>query len=614
MLIFRSLLTLVLAFVLNLLAMGSVSAEETAVTPQHPLYKTHCMHCHEGGVPRAPHSITFSLIGPDAVYRALTEGPMRMQAASLSDEQKRELAQALGGAQLGADAAAEPNCSDERAGFDKTLQPAPSDWGMSPANWRYVSEQRAGITRENVASLTLKWAFGIPGVSQARSQPTIAGGSLFTGSQTGAVYALDFETGCIKWRFDAEVEVRNAPVVVPWTHDDQIVRMFFGDLAGNVYSVNAETGQLIWKQRAGTHANHIVTGTPRVFEDRLIVPLSSNEWASAADPAYPCCSSQGGVVALAIEDGRELWRRSVHDTAAQLTGVTNQAGAQLLAPAGAPVWGSPLIDTKRRRIYVGTGENYTSPATDRSDAVFALDVDTGEIVWTYQSTQNDAWNMACFIGGGANCPKENGPDFDIGAALILGADADGHEHVFVGQKSGHVFSLDPDTGALQWRHRLGRGSVNGGVHWGMAFDGTRLYVPMSDTIVYPDDSPGNPGLYALNPTDGKTLWFTPSQEFCTDASPPGCDKALSAPITATDDVVFAAGYDGRLRAYDTRSGALLWHTDTTGSYAGVNGITANGGSIEAAGVVMLDGHVIVNSGYAFGGRMPGNALLVFKVQ
>lgn len=606
------------ALAFALLATAPPALAAAAATPPDGLYRKHCAECHDGGVPRAPHSVKFQIIGPTAIYEALTRGVMQAQGAALSDAEKRQLAEFLGGAALpaGNSVPAAAYCKGPAAKFDRRRPPDVAGWGITLGNERHVAPNLARLAATDVPRLELKWAFGFPGASRARSQPSFAGGAVFVGSQDGTVYALDLESGCVRWSFRAEAEVRNSPSVEPWKKGDRRAspRAFFGDLQGNVYAVEAFTGKLLWKVRADAHPRTTITGSPRVFENRVFVPLSSTEWASAADPSYECCSFRGGVVALDAATGALAWRSYTIAEEPGPTGQLNSAGARRIHPAGAPVWNSPTIDAKRRRVYVGTGEAYTSPAADTSDAVIAFDLDTGRKLWHYQSIARDAWNMACFIGGGPNCPEENGPDLDIGAPPILARLADGRDALLVGQKSAHVFALDPADGRELWRVKYGRGGFAGGVHWGMAYDGRTLFAPNADTIFLgTEQGEAKPGLFALDPATGTIRWFTPNPDICPKERKPACDPGLSPPPTAIDGVVFQGSFDGWFRAYDSATGRVLWQYDTVREYSTVNGVPGLGGSLESAGPLVVDGHVLVNSGYLFGARMPGNVLLVFSV-
>jgi polyvinyl alcohol dehydrogenase (cytochrome) len=320
-------------------------------------------------------------------------------------------------------------------------------------------------------------------------------------------------------------------------------------------------------------------------------------------------------VAVDAASGELQWRNHVIDEPAVETGEQNPFGAPRRGPAGAPVWNSPTIDADRGVLYVGTGEGYTSPAADTSDAVVAFSLETGERQWTKQLLGGDAWNMACFIGEAANCPEEDGPDLDIGASTILWSDGD-RDYLLVGQKSGDVYALDPDEdGAVLWHNKVGRGGFLGGVHWGMSADTESLFVPIADTTITGRfTGEVSPGIHALDPTSGDRKWYTPSVADCEGKSPvPVCDQGMSAAITSTDDLVFAGSLDGNLNVYDSVSGEIIWSFDTFGDFASVSGDMALGGSIESDGPVLYEGHVLVNSGYQFGARMPGNALMVFSI-
>ena len=592
------------------------AAARTAEVPAAELYKTRCAACHEGGVARAPHSLKFQMLGPETVLRALSGGVMAPMATGLSDADKRRLAEFLGGHALGGGGTQPPKvCAAAQSRFDLDRPARSTGWGVDAHNTRFVPPDMAGLKAADLPRLQLKWAFAFPGATRARSQPTIAGGAAFVGSQDGTVYALDLASGCVRWSFKADNEVRASPVVETWRAGDTEAkpRVWFGDLDGNAYALEAFTGRLLWKVRVDTHPRLTITGSPRMAEGRLYVPMSSNEWAAAADPTDECCSFRGGVAALDAATGKRLWiTYSIADTP-QPTGERNSAGAARIGPAGAPVWNSPTIDLQRRRLYVGTGEAYTSPAADTSDAVLALDLDTGKRLWHYQSISGDAWNLACFIGGGPNCPIANGPDLDIGASPILFRLPDGRDTLLVGQKSAHVFALDPDTGALRWRIKEGRGGYAGGVHWGMATDATTLYAPNADTIFLgTEKGEAKPGLFAIDPVDGRVKWFAPAPRVCREEQKPACDPGYSAPVTAIEGAVFAPGFDGHLRIHDI-TGKLVWSFDTAREFTTVSGEKARGGSIESAGAMVADGHVLVNSGYLFGGRMPGNVLLAFTV-
>ena len=129
-----------------------------------------------------------------------------------------------------------------------------------------------------------------------------------------------------------------------------------------------------------------------------------------------------------------------------------------------------------------------------------LDLASGRVKWHYQATSGDAWNVACTVKSSDSCPDAAAPDFDFGAGVVLAGGTDGKDYVMAGQKSGWVYALDPASGRLVWKKRLGHGSASGGVHFGMAAEGGRLFVPISDRFAMDKDPfplrPGLPGLYS----------------------------------------------------------------------------------------------------------------------
>ena len=580
------------------------------------LYQQRCAGCHDGPVARAPHKIVFPMLGPEYILDALNNGIMQAQASGLSEQQKIALAEHLGDRALTSQkTAATHYCANSQpailaSGSSNTVL----SWGMGPTNSRAIDAKTARLKATDVSKLKLKWAFAYPGATRARSQPIVSRGEVFVGSQNGTVFALDLDNGCAHWTFSADSEVRHALSLSQATEGTP-ERLYFGDFDGAVYAIDRASGKLVWKSAVNDHPDTTITGSPKLHGDTLYVPLSSREWASAANPAYPCCTFRGGVVALNVTDGSRRWVAYSVDKP-QPTGSKNTLGFNLMAPSGAPVWNSPTIDVERNRLYVGTGENYSSPASTTSDAVLAIDLDDGKILWTHQALAKDAWNMACFVGGlRGNCPAENGPDLDIGASVILHRGSSGRDVLLVGQKSGHVFALDPDQqGKLLWKTKIGIGGFAGGVHWGMTAMADNLYAAIADSDFGFDAVwKGTPGLYSVDINSGDVNWYTAAQDRCPKDSRPACDQGLSAAITSIPGVVFAGAFDGFIRAYRQSDGDILWEYPTNQSFTSVSGSPAHGGAIESDGPVVVDGTLLVNSGYSFGSRMPGNVLLAFTV-
>ena len=584
--------------------------------PGAPLYATHCATCHAGTVARAPHLSWLEMMTPAAILRSMTDGVMKPQAVQLDDQQRTDIAEYIARARVqdpGANPSA-PACTGAAAAFDMTRPPSATGWGHDTARFNRAS----GLSAETIGQLELAWAFAYPSALRARSQPAVGMGAVFTGSHDGTVYAFDLATGCQRWTFQATAEVRTGIVLETWEGDaaPEQPLAFFGDILARLYAVDARTGDLVWSIKADDHPSATLTGTPAISGDRLYVPVSSLEVIPAADPEYECCTFRGKVLAVDTRSGDVVWRHHTIPDPPEEVGRTS-AGTRVLAPSGAPVWSSPAIDLARNRLYFGTGENYSSPADENSDAIIAVDLTTGARVWQRQSTANDAWNVACMMADNPNCPPEDGPDFDHGSSMIL-VDTPNGQVLAAGHKNGTVFGLDPDNdGAVLWATRIGRGSIQGGVHFGMAAGNGAIFAPindMNDTRNGDDLDPeaARPGVSAIDPASGNVMWQHVQPDVC-DEDNAFCDPGISAPVTATPEAVFAGHLDGRLRAYAVESGAVLWEYDTRTPVPGTNGLQARGGGMSGAGPAVVDGYVIINSGYGLYFHEPGNALLVFRV-
>jgi polyvinyl alcohol dehydrogenase (cytochrome) len=487
-------------------------------------------------------------------------------------------------------------------------------WGNDPANLRYQPNPGAGLSVDNLPHLQLLWAFGIPNVKVVRQQPVIYNGSIYVGASDGAVYSLD-SSGCTRWITTGK-PVRSGLVI---GYGDGGAAVFYGDASGGVYALDAATGKFLWHTQADPHPAATITGTPTFFDGRLYVPVSSGEEQSRRRPDYECCTFRGSVVAMDAATGKILWQTYMAPETPSPHGKTPE-GKTILAPSGMAIWSSPTIDAAKGRIYVGTGDNYSEPGTPTSDAVVALDLKSGKLLWSKQFDKDDVYKIDCGDPPREGCLPPTNPEFDLGASPILVSvplDKNGKKHrdiLLLGQKSGLVYAVDPDAnGKLLWHARAGAGGLLGGVQWGPATDGKTFFVAVSDLAFQgrgPDPTKGG-GISAYQVTDGKLLWHTPPPG-CGDRRP--CSPAQSQAVTAIPGAVFSGSIDGHLRAYDAKDGKIIWDFDTAQTFNSVNGVAAKGGSLDVGGPVVAGGIVAVVSGYPGFGAMPGNALLVFSVQ
>ena len=569
------------------------------------IYQAHCAQCHDKGVGRAPQLLTLGLLTPETVVASLVSGKMAEQGKALTATETRAVAMFVTGKTFGAEEASKQGqCAGAAPAFDKPFSsPHWNGWGEDIDNRRMQPADMAGLSAGDLSRLKVKWAFGFAGAGKANAQPTVVGGRIFTGSDSGKVYALDAATGCVYWTFKADGPVRTAisigPVGAKWA-------AYFGDQRARAYAVDAETGTLLWKTRVDEHPAAMITGAPTLYEGRLYVPDSSYEEVTGGNPKYECCKFRGAVSALDAATGKVIWK-SYTIAEAPHPVRKNKQGTQLWGPSGAGVWSSPTIDPKQRAVYVTTGDAYSDPVPKTNDAFLAFNMDTGKLLWSRQLTENDAYNLGC--PNGDNCPEVKGPDFDFGCSPSLVTLPNGKRALVAGQKSGMVHALDPDQqGELLWSKRVGKGGPLGGVQWGTATDGQNVYAAVSDHFATKNLSEAG-GMFALKLETGDTVWSTPAPV----CSKPNCSPAQSAAVTVTPGAVFSGSLDGHLRAYATGDGHILWDVDTAIDYQTVNGVKGKGGSLDGPGPVVVGGVLYVNSGYGMFAEMPGNVLLAFTV-
>ncbi len=597
-----------------LLVAVPVHAQSTLGASAQRLFIDRCSQCHDDGDNPAPNANAGARPAPklaelrmrqspEAVYRMIDgAGLMAPHTTGWSADDRRRVAEFITGRKLAALntlAPPEGRCDFAPPAVDLVRAPKSSGWGVDDGNGRFQTAAQAGLPAASIPKLTLKWAFGFPSATHAYSQPAVASGRVYVGSETGLVYAIDAKTGCYHWAFLADASVRTGIAIGASTFTPGGALLYFGDIRSTVYAVDARSGTLAWRQKVDNHTMSRITGTPTLADGRLYVPVSGvGEEAQAGNPNYECCSFRGSVVSLDAHAGTILWKAYAIAQEPKKVG-TKPNGVDQYAPAGASIWSAPTVDLARGAVYVGTGNGFTKPAADTTDAVLAFSITDGSLLWKRQLTEGDAVGV--------------GPDFDIGASLILRKLVSGKRVLIAGQKSGDVYAFDPDHGGAQlWKVTLSKGALWGGIEWGMTADSEFVYVPISD---YPMRTTGKPPtpeaglLVALRLDTGEQVWAQKGVMRCPETGAE-CHPAKSAAISSTPDAVFAGSLDGMLRAYARKDGAVLWETDTSKPFTTVNNIEAKGGSLNGAGPAIAGGMVFVNSGYSFFAT-GGNVLLAF---
>ena len=610
------------------------------------VFNARCKGCHEPAIERAPSKTTLATYPAATIVDALTNGVMRPMAAGLSDADKQAVAayltaaaapaaQTVARASPGRTAPA-PVGVDVKCAANPPIRATGSDWTSVGLDTSHRYQANPGLKASDIPKLKVKWSFAMAG----GSMPTVIGDWLFIANRTGKFYALDANTGCVRWAVD-NAAARTTPMIVRSDVSPSGWLTIVGERDRSAHAFDAQTGKEIWASPAlETNAVAGITGTPVISVVQVFVPLTSGEEGAARQPTYRCCSFQASLAALDLKTGKLNWQTKViteplHDTQ------KNSVGIMLQGPAGGAIWSAPTVDTKRGLVYVATGDSYTEVDTKGADAIVAIDTRTGKIRWSNQVTERDNFIVGCNAAiKPVNCPSPDGPDFDFGASPILFALKSGKDIVLSGQKSGVVFGMDPDTGKTLWSTRVGSGSSLGGIEWGMAADLTRLYVANADTVNVLEENlkrlgrsnvatplgPPKPGLSAIDPASGKILWNVPAPnapchyagDRSKDRGGGACARAQSQAPSAMPGAVFSGTLDGWLRAYDPASGKILWADSTTDrTYDTVNQVKGQpGGSLDGLGAAIAGGRLYVMSGFNGASNTGGNGtnvLLAYSI-
>jgi polyvinyl alcohol dehydrogenase (cytochrome) len=618
-------------------------------------FESGCAICHDNPADpntaaRAPNREALRALSTERVYAALTTGSMQTQGASLSDEQKRAIAELVTGKPFGDGANRAASAMSNRCATPLKLDNAlnrPRWNGWNPdqtTSYRFMPAETGKLTADQVSRLKLKWVFAFPDAASAgQSQPVVVGGALFMGTDNSFVYALDARTGCVHWSYDAKAQVRGAiSIGEPKTTPGVRYAAYFGDMFGIVHAVNAETGQGLWTLKSDPHPGAKITAAPTLDPSgtRLYVPVASWEEQTGSIVTYECCKFQGSVVAVDVKTGKQIWKTYTMPERPQALGKKNSAGKDLYGPAGASVWNAPTIDTRRRAVYVGTGNCYITEHFDNRvgfdgracDAVVAFDMNTGRRLWTTQLLAHDPDEGGCGRGPERriNCPGYiQGPGDDVNATLLATL-PNGRRALLASQESGRITALDPDNeGAVLWVAQAGdQLSPNAAEPWGGASNGELYFRPLSFA-----DQTG--AMAALRLTNGERVWYTKLSR-PADCPPPSgrgggpgqgggpgggaaqsraCNVGNNQGATAIPGGVLTGSRDGVMRAFASNDGRILWEFPTaTMEFTPVNGVKGYPGSFGGPGPTVIDGMVYVGSGYSIVGGAPGNLLLAFGIE
>ena len=509
-----------------------------------------------------------------------------------------------------------PPAPNPEAAPEQVGEPSWPMFGHDLHNTRHQPDER-WIDPASVKGLKVKWAVPLQG--NVLATPSVVDDAVYVPDTAGFLYKLDAATGATIWSKSVAEWTgtpgdtsRSTPAVTATSlllgTQNGCTAPLDGCARATMLAIDKETGALQWKQRIDDFPGSVVTQSPVVWLNKVLVGVSSGEEGmAAAIPGYECCSFRGKMVGLDARSGELL--KSFHTV------------PDVERYSGGAIWGSTaVVDFPRDSIYITTGNNYSVPlqiedciaacvaedcetakmqACTRSipgnhmESIIALD-GMFEVKWSFPAILYDASNYTCFTADPSSCPKPMGPDFDFGQGpMLIDVAGTGRQILGAGQKSGIFWALDPDTGALLWQTRVGPGGNLGGMQWGSATDGKRIYTASANAIRNYWELKGqraeagfviNRGFWsALDPATGEILWQTPEPDFPALRVPVTTrDNAYGprAPVSVANGVVFVGttspGGDD-LFALDGETGAILW------SYAT--------GATVSAGAAVVDGSV-----------------------
>lgn len=460
-------------------------------------------------------------------------------------------------------------CGDDAAQpASSTPQPTAPAVSTSDAWTMLGHDARSSFHNPNETSLSvatvpnLEELWSRTDIGTVTGAPAIVDDRVYVLSSEGT-YALDAATGETLW---SSREVTGTSSV---TYHEGVVYVNGGPAV--LHALDAETGDELWRAAVDPHPRASGFSSPVIAGELVIVGSSSTEEVTAVDNA----TFRGSVVAFDRESGAEAWRHYTVEPPYN----------------GVAVWSTVSVDVEAGLVFASTGNNYTGEAGPTSDAVFALDLTSGDVVWQNQLREGDVFTI----------PNPVGEDTGFGANPIL-YEVDGRKLLGVGQKSGAFWALDRETGEVVWERQVSGGSaLIGGVFNNGAYDGERIIVAGNNaTSDGPGSEPANGEseplgaadtptsvLMAMDPADGSVLWERQLPAW------------VWAPITLANGVGYVSA-ERAFQAFDVATGEKLFELDAEGTIA--------------SGAAVAGGRAVFGSGLAYFGTTPGRTLYALGVR
>ena len=496
------------------------------------------------------------------------------------------------------------------------------DFNASPNEWllhgRTYAEERHSpldqINTSNVDQIGLSWSFETGTNRGHETTPIVKDGVMFITAPWSVVHALDAKTGDLLWTHDPQVErawannaccdVVNRGVAL---YENSI---FFGTIDGRLISLDKDTGNENWSILTIDKSwPYTITGAPRIVKGNVIIGNGGGEFGV-----------RGYVTAYDVDSGDELWRfytvpgnpnEPFESPEMEIAAKTWSGGKWWEYGGGGTVWDSMAYDPVLDTLYIGTGNGSPWNRYVRSpgggdnlylSSIVALDPDTGDYKWHYQTTPGDSWDYTA-------TQHMILADLEINGQIrkvIMQAPKNGFFYV-IDRTNGELISAEnyvPINWATHVDMETGRPVENpannyfntpalttpgplGGHNWQpMAFnpDTGLVYIPAQEMLfVYSNDKdfeynrktwntgqqvemtylPKNPDELAMvdKATVGYLLAWDPiaQEEVWREQYQRPWSGGL---LSTAGDLVLQGTSDGRFIAFDAASGEILWSVDT----------------------------------------------------
>ncbi len=460
------------------------------------------------------------------------------------------------------------------------------DWPLPNGDYSQTrATKNSSINSGNVNKLGVAWSFNMPGIGAyggGTSNPIIMGKTVFFQDGKANVFAIDLQTGAVKWQ-----KLYNTDKVVgPNGPALGYGKVFVAKDLYTIAALDMNTGKELWTNKLSNVATTGIDIQPSVYDGLVYVST-----VPGTGDLFYAPGGMGIIYALDEKTGQIKWQFN--------TVYPDDLWGHPEINSGGGAWYSPAVDVNTGMIFWGIGNPAPFPGTDAwpngssrpgpnlyTDSMVVLDHNDGKLAWYKQVTPHDLL------------------DHDFQISPILGTSSIGggkpQEIVIGSGKAGDVYAFNRSTGDILWDVPVGVHNpakqpdvlqsgtttvipgVLGGVETPMALGNNGvLYVPVVDL---PSDwtptkldastldfSKGKGELVAINVNTGKIIWSKSFNSLNVGAA------------TVVNDLVFTATYDGMIYAFKRDTGEQVWSHQAP---AGINGWPAVAGDtiIWPAGV------------------------------